>query len=67
MNMFKKRQRLEITICHTKVYRKDLYAIIFVLWTCLSVSASFVLQEEFEVTKGVIKIHKSKKNIQHNG
>jgi hypothetical protein len=26
-----------------------------------------ILQEEFEDTKGVIRIHKSKKNRQHNG
>ena len=25
------------------------------------------IEEEFEDTKGVIKIHKSKKNRQHNG
>ena len=33
----------------------------------VSVNTSIFFQEEFEDTKGVIKIRKSKKNRQHNG
>jgi len=37
------------------------------LWTIMLVKRVCLIQEEFEDTKGVIKIRKSKKDRQHNG
>ena len=61
------RQSVTITFWQTKHLRRFLFYWIRQILCKFSLSLNHFLLEEFEDIKGVIRIHKSRKNRQHNG